>query len=585
MSWIIIKPSSNTANGWSEVEENNLMTRRPPEREVLLSINPFLGFLKNRDQKLLDMSIFHTLSVRYFIHTSFYFTILLVACACADNKTFYVDSASGDDTDSGNSPSAAWASLEKVNDHLFKPGDKILFKCGTEYQGQLIPKGIGNDENPIVIDMYGNGAKPRIEANGKFDAALKLYNVAYWEINNLMITNTGKERKAGRRGVVVQAENFGDCNHIYLKNLDIHHVNGSLVKSKGGGSAILWQNGGDRIKTRFVDLRIEDCHLYNCGRNGINSRGYTRRDQWHPSINVVVRNNLLERIPGDGIVPIGCDGALIEHNIMRDCPEILPEGEAAAGIWPWSSDHTTIQYNEVSGHNAPWDAQGFDSDWNCRNTVIQYNYSHDNAGGFLLICNNGNNIGTSGNIGTIGTVVRYNLSVNDGYRAEPTKRKGYFSPTFHISGPCKNSRIYNNVIYVPRKKSDEIDKTIVHMDNWGGPWPENTFFANNIFYVEDTADFVWGESRGHIFKNNLYYGAFRSPPSDKSALYGDPQFLKPEVGIHGISSLKGFKLQKDSRGIASGLKVIDERIEDFYGNEVLPDNNPSIGIHEYNGEL
>ena len=26
---------------------------------------------------------------------------------------------------------------------------------------------------------------------------------------------------------------------------------------------------------------------------------------------------------------------------------------------------------------------------NCNNTIIQYNYSHDNEGGFLLICNTG----------------------------------------------------------------------------------------------------------------------------------------------------------------------------------------------------
>lgn len=74
---------------------------------------------------------------------------------------------------------------------------------------------------------------------------------------------------------------------------------------------------------------------------------------------------------------------------MRDCPDMLPDTEAAAGIWPWSCDNTLVQFNEVSGHKAPWDAQGFDSDWNCRGTVIQYNYSHDNYGGLVLVCNDG----------------------------------------------------------------------------------------------------------------------------------------------------------------------------------------------------
>ncbi|WP_259300774.1 right-handed parallel beta-helix repeat-containing protein [Phocaeicola plebeius] len=83
----------------------------------------------------------------------------------------------------------------------------------------------------------------------------------------------------------------------------------------------------------------------------------------------IVRNNVIERVPGDGIVPIGCDSTLIEYNLMCDSPDILPMTEAA-GIWPWSCDNTIIQYNEVWGHKAPWDAQGFDSDYNCQNTLI-----------------------------------------------------------------------------------------------------------------------------------------------------------------------------------------------------------------------
>ena len=58
-------------------------------------------------------------------------------------------------------------------------------------------------------------------------------------------------------------------------------------------------------------------------------------------------------MPGDGIVPIGCDSTLIEHNVMRNCPANLPDSEAAAGIWPWSCDNTIIQFNEVSTIKLP----------------------------------------------------------------------------------------------------------------------------------------------------------------------------------------------------------------------------------------
>lgn len=433
---------------------------------------------------------------------------------------------------------------------------------------------------PIVVDQYGAGNKPRIEGEGKNNATVLFHNIEYWELNNLEITNTGADRQPRRTGVTVSAENFGDSHHIYLKNLDIHDVNGSLVKNNGGGSGIFWRNGGDRVMTRFVDLKIENCHIYKCERNGITSSGYARRDRWHPSLKVVIRNNLLEQIPGDGIVPIGCDGALIEHNIMRDSPDILSHEEAAAGIWPWSCDNTLIQYNEVSGHKAKWDGQGFDSDWNCKNTVIQYNYSHDNAGGFLLICNNGENINTTYNQGTTGTIVRYNVSVNDGLRRYPTERAGYFSPVFHISGPCKDTYVYNNIIFVKQKPTRKIDKAILRMDNWGGPWPENTIFKNNIFYSLDTTQFVFGKDTGTVFANNVFFGVFKNLPKDKNALYEDPLFESPDGVSGGLDSLSVFRLRYNSPCINSGAPVDANFLLDFFGTKVNV-NSIDRGIHEF----
>lgn len=510
------------------------------------------------------------------------FLITICLFSCTKSEVYYIDSATGNDQNHGRAPEKAWASLEPLNRSEFQPGDEILLKAGTKYFGQFKPKGSGKKDMPIRLDQYGEGDKPAIHAEGKYKSAILLFNVEYWEISNLEITNTGEEREAGRRGVIIQAKNFGDCHHIHLKNLEIHDVNGSLIKREGGGSAILWKNEGDSIKTRFIYLLIEGCHMYRCERNGINSRGYTNRDQWHPSLQVVIRNNLLEEIPGDGIVPIGCDGALIEYNVMRDCPDILPHSEAAAGIWPWSSDNTIIQYNEVSDHNAKWDGQGFDSDWNCQNTFIQYNYSHDNAGGFLLICNNGNNIGTTRNIGTKGTIVRYNVSVNDGLRSYPTQRRGYFSPTMHISGPCYNTKIYNNVIFIPSKSKDEIDHTIIEMDNWGGPWPDTTLIVNNIFYSEDPLDFFWGDSKHNTLSHNAFQGSFQNILNEENNIFKDPGWVDVDKIVSGFESLLGLKLNSGSPCIKAGIHVAEGPVEDFFGNPVPESVQPCIGIHEFN---
>jgi hypothetical protein len=426
--------------------------------------------------------------------------LFMVACNQANTNTeeagscYYIDAENGRDSNTGLSEKQAFATLEKANSLKLKAGDQVLFKSGTNYYGQLKPQGGGSPKHPVIIGKFGGDTKPAIHGEGKHLASVHIYNMSYVELHGLEITNTGEERENGRRGVIVEAENFGVASHIILDDLHIHDVNGSLVKSKGGGSAILWKNHGAQLKTKFDSLIIQYCHLENCARNGINSRGYTRRDQWHPSTNVIVRHNLLEGIPGDGIVPIGTDGAVIEYNVMRDCPDILSHKEAAAGIWPWSADNTIIQFNEVSGHKAKWDGQGFDSDWNCLNTIIQYNYSHDNYGGFLLVCNNGANYDTPANIGTFNTIIRYNISVNDGIRPYETERRGPFSPLMHISGPVENTLIYKNIFLLPASSVPDIDKTFIQMDNWGGPWPMKTLVSNNIIDLPGRMKMDYGKS-------------------------------------------------------------------------------------------
>jgi hypothetical protein len=513
----------------------------------------------------------------------FYLVLALLAVSCAkqdiETSTFYLNNISGNDMSDGHSPETAWKSLEKVNKTTFQPGNKILFKAGCQWNGQLEVKGSGTEQAPIQINKYGKGKNPAIHGKGEKLHTLLLHNVENWVVRNLEITNSGNERKERRRGVIVAAEDFGDCHHIILDSLEIHHVNGSLVKSDGGGSAIIWQNRGDSIKTRFIDLQITNCHLHHCDRNGINSRGYTNRKNWHPSLGVVIRNNLLEQIPGDGIVPIGTDGAIIEYNVMRDCPDILSHAEAAAGIWPWSADNTIIQFNEVSGHKAKWDGQGFDSDWNCQNTIIQYNYSHDNYGGFVLVCNNGSNVHTDRNIGTTNTIIRYNVSINDGIRPYQTKRRGWFAPTMHISGPVENTQIYNNVFVIPEKSTKDIDRTIVEMDNWGGPWPQNTWFANNIFYVSEKADFSFDGDIGTKFSNNCYYGLFENRPTDPAAIIENPQFVDASAKGDGFDVLKNFMLQKSSPLINKGLFIENNGGKDIFGNTIK--NNEIIGVFQY----
>ena len=409
--------------------------------------------------------------------------VFLFSCSSLDSYNIYIDSNEGDDKNSGNSKQNAWASLVNLDNTILKPGTTIHLKADSEFNGVIEINDSGRDDNPIIFKSYGNGKKPIVNGNGEKTHTILLDNVEHIIIDGIEISNKGIERLEARTGLTILAEDSGELNNIVIQNMVIRDVNGSLVKSDGGGSAILIRKFGEKIRSRINGLQILNNHIYKTERNAINFRASANRDKWYPNLNVIVKNNLIEKVPGDGIVIFGCDGAIVEHNTLRDFPDILPEPEAAAGIWPYSSDNTIIQFNEVSGHKAKWDAQGYDSDWNSVGTIIQNNYSHDNNGGFVLVCNAGSSYGEKINIGTSNTIIRNNLSINDGIRPYPTSRRGVFSPTFHITGPVENTYIHDNIIIIP-KKNQNVDNTIVRIDNWGGPWPMKTNFENNKFYFE-----------------------------------------------------------------------------------------------------
>lgn len=478
-----------------------------------------------------------------------------------DGATYYVDSVNGDDRNPGTSPEMAWKSLKKVNDTTFSPGSRILLKSGSVWKGQLWPKGSGSSASPNTIDYYGGSVLPRIDAAGLVEDAVLLKNQEYWEIQNLEITNTGTGDSV-RRGVHVDAQEIGELHHIYLRSLRIHDVNGTdSVKPNGG---ISYTCEGDTKPSRFVDLRIENNEIYRVDRSGI--FGWSThwvRSKWYPTLGLIIRGNHLSDIGGDGVVAVAADGALIEHNVVAHANQ-RSEGYNVA-IWPWSSDNTIVQYNEAYGTHGQRDGEGFDADWNSRGTIIQYNYSHDNDGGFVLICNEGGH-SASESAGNVGTIVRYNISVNDRTRG------------INISGPVKDTQIYNNTIYVG--KGHEVD--LLQYADWGG-WADSTYIRNNIFYVDGVgrisyatsrnADGAYvtapgfGPSKNNVFDYNVYYGNITAP-NEANALTSDPMLEAPGRSESGMSSLDAYRLRSGSPAIDSGKSIEKNGGKDFFSRPV-----------------
>lgn len=432
--------------------------------------------------------------------------VVLAACSSEVLPGYYFDPVNGDDTNSGTSSKAPFRSLAKLREIEVKPDEHILLKSGTVFEEAFYFSGRGEEDALIVIDKYGGEEKPHIKVDGREDVAVRLYNCEHIVIRNLEISNRGEHPIGNGSGLLVEIENYGKARNTIVEYLFIHDVYGNTEIEEGGGHGIRIQNytEKDTILSCFDRLLIQHCYIKDCQRDGIRFIGNWIRSKWLPSTEVVIRHNVIDGVPGDGIVPVGCEAPLVEYNVMKNSPLTLPPSQACDGIWPWSCDNTLIQYNVVSDHKSQVDGYGFDSDWNCTNTVFQYNLSFNNDGGFLLICNSGG-WPTDWSIGNIGTRVRYNISINDGLR-NYTPKDYYFSPVIHSTGPLENTLIEKNLFYICRKPEPQIDRTLLHQSNWGG-YADSTAFVNNyIFAEEPNVAVLEGRSTRNIYRDNQYVG-------------------------------------------------------------------------------
>ena len=511
---------------------------------------------------------------------------LFTACVPLYAADYYVDSTKGNDSNSGLTPQKAWRTLKKINSTTFQPGDNIRLKAGCTFTGQLYPKGSGAPGKPITIDLFGKGNRPIIDAGGTSDdggfygaegktgSVVYLLNQQHWEISNLEIRNHGKNADY-RRGVRVEINGMGECHHIHLKNLFVHDING-LNKSKGNshhelskqtGGIFLCVTGDDE-KTRFIDVLIDGCTVQNCDRSGISIGA---RKHWYKGwnqlidpalvdsrlhLNVIIRNNRIDDVGGDGIVVQYAKAPLIEYNVCKDAAKrSYKQRQYSAGIWPWMCEDALFQFNEVYKTHSRLDGQGFDCD-SGRGTIYQYNYSHDNEGGFMLFC-----MGNSKS-----STVRYNISQND-----------HFALFTNSGGTAE---VYNNVFYIGKGMKTDINT---------GHLRGKMKIYNNIFFNEgEVRKPRWGK---YEYRNNVYFG-FDTTPNDPDKITKNPQLKAPGTGGTGIitlfqskrdklSKLDGYQLKANSPCIGKGhpiegsLKVL----HDFWGHK-LQGKAPNIGADE-----
>jgi len=446
----------------------------------------------------------------------------LTALAClgagmpAAAATYYV-SPTGSDSNNGTSTSTPWQTITKVNSAHFVAGDSILFQGGQTFTGALVFSYATNipassTTTPITVGSYGTGAAEILSNNtGTSSAAITVNGINGLTINGLTILGGGGTSPLTWIGVYILNASGSSKSGVTVNNCDISNFAGT----NGSQSAEVYVSG---FYGALDTINITNNQLH--GANGVGSKdsnGIYGIGNGENITNVTYSGNTVYNLGGlagnvgGGIVANGVNGGLLQYNLVHDVGGNSTSCGGPAGIWAYTSNNITIQYNEVYRvqpitytTGCDWDA--YDLDGGVSNSVVQYNYSHNNFGAALLAYDANAGGHTWGN-----NIYRYNLSENDALGAG-----GANQMAIYLSGsPANPIQIYGNTIYMGLKNSTGLSNAIGSNNGVAITLPAGSIIENNIFdivpqlYFGHTYTqymyFPYGLSGGTI-NNNIYYG-------------------------------------------------------------------------------
>lgn len=445
------------------------------------------------------------------------------------------------------------AAFDAISGKNLAPGDKVLLKRGQLFKGMLVLSGTGEEGNIIRVTTFGDGARPQIHAGGKHIAALHLRNPSYVEVDSIEVTNTdGSESDQGDIfGIYVEADKKEKIyKHVYIDDCYVHDVNGKVAGKKRGGIHVHMKK---LKKSRFDDLRITRNRVENVGGVGIGNASSAAMLEFEGEkvitenlwTRVYVAENVVDHTGRNNIIARSSKDAIYEHNTLANSSRY----STGHSIFCFRTDGIKIQYNEAYGNvgDEGKDRGGFDADYKCINTFIQYNYSHDNNWFCGIMKKPNRNV-----------VIRYNISEND--------REGIYFYGFNSNKDARNIHIYNNTHFVRKG----LDVSVFAE----GRTPLNTVFENNIFYFEGKGEWGTGAAKAinTVFRNNLYVG-IEKHPTDKQAILTKPHFLKTgitgkNIDLKSMKQLKAYSLTPNSSGIEQGLFIENNGNQDILSQSV-----------------
>lgn len=323
-------------------------------------------------------------------------------------RRFYV-AANGSDDAAGTTPAAAWATTERVNHQRLRPGDRVLFRRGDRWVGNLVITDSGSAGAPVVIGSYGSGPRPRIDAQLPADdvlaATVLVHNAEHVHVQDLELTNDAED-SGMRNGVLVAVDAPVKPVHsgYRIHNVYVHDVAGAQEHSsnngKRSGGIGVYLDGSPDAVSRLDGIEITDNTVRHVDQTGIWIDGNLRSKNLPPGTDTVYRGYTWDQVKYTGVevahnhvTDTGRNGVIIRlaedgsfhHNEVSHTTRRVVGGNS---VFTVSVYRFLVEWNEVHHNSAHGTADGcaFDPDLDSPETTWRYNYSHDNAYGLMTLC-------------------------------------------------------------------------------------------------------------------------------------------------------------------------------------------------------
>ncbi len=325
--------------------------------------------------------------------------VVIVFVSSTSATVYYVDSASGNDTDDGKTLTTAWKSINKAN-QLLQPGDTVYIRKGT-YRESIRPNNSGSENLHITYSAYQDEkvllSGVTIAINLKVLSYITVDGidiekvdryVAFDSCHHTCIANGTFDNHNSPEGWPVGIIFKNNSHHNKIYNCTIGRVGYCTSDDDKGGTMTIgvWEDTTDHCDYNLLENNVffyGGHHIIEVvGSHNIIRNNYFHNEEWMDCQQTETGGKCGNRLIIIGYNPRQVKRNLIEGNRLA-FSGVPPDGNTSAGI-SIRTPYNIVRKNVFYYNDGPgFDISTMDSTYDARFIHVYHNTFYHN--GFVLL--------------------------------------------------------------------------------------------------------------------------------------------------------------------------------------------------------